>query len=105
MQIDPRRAEEDLETDLAKVRSTVRMRLGVVAGVVIVGLVQTNFDGVDGGGIFDAARRIFILALPVLGLGLLGALIVGGLAGRDIKRARARYDSKRFRVPTRKSGP
>lgn len=100
---DPRRAEEDFQAELAKVRAAVRMRLGIVAGIVIVGLVQTNFDFSAETGLADLVVRCVKDAAPLLGIAAAGLLVVFGLAQRDLKRARDLYESKRFRVPTRKT--
>ena len=101
MVFNPRREEEKLEADLAKIRATTRMRLGVVAGVVIIGLMQTKFQPV-GGDLFTAASTLLQTALPVIFIAAAGVLFVVGLAWRDMRRARAAYESKRFRVPKRR---
>jgi len=93
MLLDPKRAEENLKADLAKIRTTVRMRFGIVAGIVIVGIFQTNFEGQP------LARAL----LPLFGIGAVGLFVVYALAYRDKKRAQDVYDSSRFRVPTRKT--
>ena len=103
MLTDPRRAEEDLVTDLAKVHTTARMRLGVVAGIVIVGLVQTHFDIPDSADLFAKAHAVAVAVGPVFGIAVGGVLLVVLVARRDMKRAQDRYESKRFRVPTRKT--
>lgn len=105
MILDPRRAEENLQADLAKVRTAVRMRLGIVAGIVIVGLLQMHFDFAGNADLVALARVFFKTAAPLLGLAAAGVLIVLALGWRDMKRARDVYDSKRFRVPTRKTPP
>jgi len=103
MLLDPRRAEENLKADLAKIRMTARMRFGIVAGVVIVGLLQTNFD-VPPGLTFSELAPIYLRILaPVLGLAGIGVLVVFALARRDIKAAHTRFESQTFRVPKRKS--
>jgi hypothetical protein len=95
--LNPQRAQENLDADLAKIRTKMRMRLGIVAGVVIVGLFQTNFDFA-----FDIPSY-FRAALPVLGLAVAGVLVVVALTLRDTKKARDRFESQRFRIPKRKS--
>ena len=103
MLTDPRRAEEELAVDLAKVHSIARMRLGLVAGLVIVGLTQTHFNIPDRVDIFAQVYAAIASAGPVLGIAVGGVLLVVLLARRDMKRAYDRYESKRFRVPTRKT--
>ncbi len=103
MLIDPERAKEHLDADLTKVRATVRMRLGVVAGIVIVGLIQTHFDITDKSDAVGIARAVYAAALPIFGIAVAGILLVVLLAVRDSKRARHRYESTRFRIPTRKT--
>lgn len=98
----PSRDEEKLAVDLAKIRATARMRLGVVAGVVIVGVVQTRFPDVAGEDTLTAARTLIRTALPVLMLAVAGVFVVVALARRDIKRKEAEVESKRFRIPKRK---
>jgi hypothetical protein len=85
-----------------KIRATARMRLGVVAGIVIVGMVQTRFPDIAGEDAVTAARILLRAALPVLMLAVAGAFVVVALARRDIKRKEADYESKQFRVPGRK---
>lgn len=97
----PGRDEENLAADLAKIRATARMRLGVVAGVVIVGLFQTRFPDVAGVDMMTAARTLVRTGLPVLMLAVAGVFVVVALARRDIKRKVAEHESKRFRIPSR----
>ncbi len=99
----PRRAEENLEADLALVRAQVRMRLGVVAAIVLVGLYQTNFETAPAGGAGFGA--MLSAALPVLGIAVAGALIVFALGWRDAKQVRAKHEPNLFRVPKRKTRP
>jgi hypothetical protein len=103
MLINPKRAEEKLHSDLAKIRIAVRMRFGIVAGVVIVGLLQTNFNVPPGLGFADLAAAYIRIGGPVLGLAVVGVLIVLALARRDINAAQARFESQTFRVPKRKT--
>ncbi len=100
---DPRRAEEEFLAELAKVHAAARTRLGIVAGIVVVGLVQTNYDFSAEAGFVALVVSIVKDAAPVLGIAVAGLLLVLGLAQRDMKRARDLYESKRFRIPTRKT--
>ncbi|MBY0511622.1 MAG: hypothetical protein K2P94_15910, partial [Rhodospirillaceae bacterium] len=88
----PGRDEENLAADLAKIRATARMRLGVVAGVVIVGLFQTRFPDVAGVDMMTAARTLVRTGLPVLMLAVAGVFVVVALARRDIKRKVAEHE-------------
>jgi cytochrome c-type biogenesis protein CcmH/NrfF len=97
----PGRDAENLAADLRKIRVTTRMRLGVVAGVVIVGLFQTRFPDLVGLDTLTAASILAWTALPVLMLAVAGVFVVVALARRDIKRKEAEYESKRFRIPGR----
>lgn len=101
MIVDPRRAEEDLKADLARVRATMRMRLAVVAAVVLVGLFRTNFRIESGLDAVSVAHSILTTASPVLGIAGAGSLIVFALAWRDTKRLHSLFESKRFRIPKR----
>jgi len=92
MLLTPQRAAENLKADLAKIRAKLRMRVGVVAGVLIVAAFQTNFDN----------PALLMAAAPLLGLGAFGILVVLALDFRDKKRAQAVHDSSVFRVPKRK---
>ncbi len=83
MQINPRRAELELATDLAKIRMTLRMRIGIAAAVVIVGLFQTPFGGAAGLEGMDQVRALFSAAMPAIGRG-------GGCAGSGTARYPAR---------------
>ncbi|MSO72356.1 MAG: hypothetical protein EXQ84_01925 [Rhodospirillaceae bacterium] len=87
--------------DLARVRATMRMRLGVVAGIFLVGLYRTNFKTDSGADTITVAHSILSAALPVLGLAAAGSLIVFALAWRETKRPHNLFESKQFRIPTR----
>jgi hypothetical protein len=100
---DPRREEENLQADLAKIRGTTRMRLGVVAGIVIIGFFQIRFPHLDGGDLLAEARAVFQALMPLVFIAGAGVLVVLALARRDAKRVEAAYESKRFKVPKRKS--
>ena len=102
MLINPQRAQQNLDDALAKIRMTLRMRLGLVAGVIIVGLSQTTFYS-DAAANGDVLRDYFKAAVPVLGIAVLGLFLVIALSRLDIKHARDVYDSQRFRIPIRKS--
>ena len=93
MRLDPKRAEENFKADRAKIRTTVRMRIGIVAGIVIIGIFQTNFDTQP------PAQAL----LPLFGVAAVGLFVVFALAYRDKKRAQDVYVSGRFHVPTRKT--
>ena len=103
MLLDPRRAEENFETDRAKIRVAVRIRLGIVVGLVAVGLFQTDYNIQPDADVVTTVLHFVIDAKPVLGIGAAGLLLVFGLAQRDLKRARDLYESKTLRVPTRKT--
>jgi hypothetical protein len=96
MVLDPRRAEENFATDLAKIRATTRMRLGIVVGVVIVGLLQTRFDVPPDAGLLGYVQSYFTAAKLILGVAVLGVVIILLVARRDTTRARDRYDGSRF---------
>ena len=102
MLINPQRAQQILDDALAKIRMKTRMRLGLVAGAVIVGLSQTGFHS-DAAAPLDKARDYVQAAGPVLALAVAGVFLVVALSRLDIKRAREAYDSQRFRIPTRKT--
>lgn len=104
MVFNPRREEEKLQVDLAKIRQTTRMRLGVVAGIVIIGGFQTRFPDIGGADPLNAAREIFRTVFPLVVVAAVGVLIVLALARRDTRQVEAAYESKRFRVPKRKTG-
>lgn len=101
MVFSPSREEENLRADLAKIRATTRMRLGVVAGLVIIGLLQSKFPMAPDADIVTAIRAILHAVMPVIFIGAAGVLLVVGIARRDMKRVQAAYESKRFRVPKR----
>lgn len=101
MLFSPSREEENLRTDLAKIRATTRMRLGVVAGLVIIGLVQTKFPMAPDADVVTAIRAVLRSVMPVIFIGVAGVLLVVGISRRDMKRVQAAYESKRFRVPKR----
>lgn len=103
MVLDPRREEEKLQADLVQIRNTTRMRLGVVAGILIIGYFQLNFPTVDGSDWLADVRTLFRAALPLVFIAVAGVLAVLALARRDAKRVEAAYESKRFRVPKRKT--
>ena len=105
MPFDPRRAEENLQAELAKIRSTARMRFGIVAGVIIVGLLKTNFSLDADADLIAQVVAIVRAAMPVIGLAAVATLLILALAQRDVKRARAKHESQIFRVPVRKSRP
>lgn len=102
MVLNPRREEENLEIERAKIRATTRMRLGVVAGVLIIGILQIRFPSFSGGDVLAHAREILRTAMPLAFLAGAGVLVVLGLARRDLQRVEAAYEAKRFRVPKRK---
>jgi hypothetical protein len=102
MVLNPRREEENLEADLAKIRNTTRMRLGIVAGIVIIGFLQTNFPALDGRDLLTGARTLLQAVMPLVFLAVAGTLVVLALARRDQKRVEAAYESRRFRIPKRK---
>lgn len=99
----PRQDEETLEADLAKIRAATRMRLGIVVGIIVVGLAQTHFPSAPDADLATRARSIMMAAMPVLLIAGVAAVVVVGLAQRSIARVRAEYESKRFRVPRRRS--
>ena len=101
MVFSPSREEENLRTDLAKIRATTRMRLGVVAGLVIIGLLQTKYPIAPDADFVTASRMIVRAVMPVIFIGVAGIVLVVGIARRDMKRVEAAYESKRFRVPKR----
>ena len=102
--LSPQRAQANLDEALAKIRTTTRMRFGVVAGIVIVGLFQINFSAVpDQGETLALVQSYLRTAFPVLAVAVAGGLVVMALRQRDIKRARDIHDSQVFRVPKRKS--
>jgi len=98
MLINPQRAQAELDHTLIKIHATTRMRVGIVAGMVIVGLFHTDFGGRFG------IEGYAMATLPVIALSTLGLIVVLVLRLRDIKKARARYESQTFRIPKRKSG-
>ena len=100
---DPRRAEENLAASLQKLRSATRMRYGIVAGVIIAGLLHTNFNVVGDGDPVAALVQMFFAVMPVLWLGAAGAVIVFALSWRDSKRLLEKHEAGRFRIPVRKS--
>lgn len=100
--LNPRREEENLEVARAKIRATTRMRLGIVAGVLIIGIFQTKLPGLSGDGVAADAQELLRTAMPLVFLAVAGVLVVLGLARRDLRRVEAAYDAKRFRVPKRK---
>ncbi len=103
MLIDPQRAQANLDDALAKIRVKTRMRLGIVAGVLLVGLFRTDFN-LPPFGLRFAGVPIFIVALlPLIGLGVAGVAVIILLRERDLRRARAEYDKTTFKVPTRKT--
>ena len=96
-----RLAEEKLEMDLAKVHIQLRRRLGVVAGVVAVGLFQTQFDLPAGEGMLVTVQSILKAALPVIVIGVAGTMLVWGAARREIQRLRAAAEGTVLRIPGR----
>lgn len=103
MLISPQRAQVNLDAALAQIRIKTRMRLGIVVGILIVGVLRTDF-----------AAPLVAVAMPALppviaALFPLAAIAVAGVAGifalrqRDIRRARAAFDKTAFKIPTRKS--
>jgi hypothetical protein len=105
MALNPRLEEEKLATELAKIRQTTRMRLGIVAGIIIIGVLQTNFPDLGGSHPGAVVGPLLRAAMPLAFLAAAGVLVVVGLARRDMKRAEAAFESKVFRVPKRKKRP
>jgi len=105
MALNPRLEEERLAAELTKVRQTTRMRLGIVAGILIIGVFQTNFPALSGPEPLVVAGNVLRAVMPLVFLAVAGVLVVVGLARRDMKRAEAAFESKRFRVPKRKKRP
>ena len=93
MLLDPQRAQAKLDEALARIRKAQRMRFGMVAGVVIVGLLQVAVG----------KRPVVEAGLPVLGLAVAGAAVIQALSVRDAKRAQRTFESESFRVPKRKT--
>ncbi len=100
---DPRRAEEDFQAETARLRTVLRTRLGILAGLVIAGLVQTDYNVPAGAGLVAIVVQVVNDAMVVLGIAAAGLVLIFGLLQRDQKRAHDLYESKRFRVPTRKT--
>ncbi len=94
MVLELKRAESNYNADLLKIRVAVRTRLGIVAGVVIVGIFQVNYEG----------QPLLQAVAPLLGIAAFGVLAVFAFAARDKKRAQEVYDSSRLHVPSRKTG-
>ena len=103
MLIDPQRAQAKLDTALAQIRVKARMRFGIVAGVVMVGLFQTDFNAPPFGALLPGMPLFIVALVPLLALALIGALVIMGLRQRDVASARAEYDKTTFKIPTRKT--